>query len=218
MLPHLSCHPDKTDCPVNVYFVIDTSESIALQTIPIQSLVDHIKDFVPEFITKLEDELYQNQVSITWQFGGLHFSDVVEFYSEFTNSKSTYLGRLRGINYIGRGTFTDCALSNMTEHILSRGPRGVNYAIVITDGHVTGSPCGGMKAQAERARDAGIKLFAIAPSQNIYEQGLREIANTPYELYRNNYATTKKDSIEVDHDTIDRIIQVMVRIGIFLFR
>ncbi|XP_015271201.1 PREDICTED: collagen alpha-2(VI) chain [Gekko japonicus] len=200
---------DKTDCPINVYFVVDTSESVALQTMPIQSLVDHIKQFIPEFITRLENELYQSQVSITWQFGGLHFSDVVKIYSEFTNDKRRYLTQLENIQYIGRGTFTDCAISNMTEQILTKAAQGVNYAVVITDGHVTGSPCGGMKMQAERARDAGIKLFAVAPSQNIYETGLREIANSPHELYRNNYATTKKDSIEVDTDTIDRIIQVM---------
>ncbi|XP_067326106.1 collagen alpha-2(VI) chain isoform X1 [Anolis sagrei] len=201
---------DKTDCPVRVYFVIDTSESIALQTVPIQSLVDHIKRFVPEFITRLENELYQNQVSITWQFAGLHFSDVVIFYSDFTNSKEIYLDKLKNIQYIGRGTFTDCALSNMTAQILANTSPGVtNYAVVITDGHVTGSPCGGMKHQAERAREAGIKLFAVAPSQNIYEQGLREIASSPHELYRNNYATTKKHTIEVDTETIDRIIQVM---------
>ncbi|XP_074858233.1 collagen alpha-2(VI) chain isoform X2 [Carettochelys insculpta] len=206
--PSAPC-PEKLDCPINVYFVIDTSESVALQTVPIQSLVDHMKQFIPVFIGKLEAEVYQNQVSITWNFGGLHFSDLVEVYSPFTNSKDVYLTRLNGIQYIGRGTFTDCALSNMTAQIQSQGALGINFAVVITDGHVTGSPCGGMKMQAERARDAGIKLFAVAPSQNVFEQGLREIANLPHELYRNNYATTKAGAIEVDENTIDRIIQVM---------
>uniref|UniRef100_A0A8D0HJ20 Collagen type VI alpha 2 chain n=1 Tax=Sphenodon punctatus TaxID=8508 RepID=A0A8D0HJ20_SPHPU len=206
---NLCPHTDKTDCPINVYFVIDTSESIALQTMPIQSLVDHMKEFIPRFISKLEDEAYQNQVSITWQLGGLHFSDVVEIFSPITSSRDTYINKLKGISYIGRGTFTDCAISNMTEQILSQAARGVNYAVVITDGHVTGSPCGGIKLQAERAQVNGIKLFAVAPSQKIHEQGLREIANLPHELYRNNYATTKKDAIEVDDETIDKIIQVM---------
>ncbi|TFJ98675.1 Collagen alpha-2(VI) chain [Platysternon megacephalum] len=207
--PRPAACPEKTDCPINVYFVIDTSESIALQTVPIQSLVDHIKQFIPVFINKLETEVYQNQVSITWNFGGLHFSDVVKIYSALTNSKDMYITNLNSIKYIGRGTFTDCAISNMTDQILNHAVPAVNFAVVITDGHVTGSPCGGMKMQAEKARDAGIKLFAVAPSQNIFEQGLREIANLPHELYRNNYATTKRDAIEVDENTIDRIIQVM---------
>uniref|UniRef100_A0A663MA71 Collagen alpha-2(VI) chain n=1 Tax=Athene cunicularia TaxID=194338 RepID=A0A663MA71_ATHCN len=199
------------NCPINVYFIIDTSESVALQTVPIQSLVDQIKRFIPVFIDKLENELYQNQVYITWQFGGLHYSDVVEIYSPLTSSKDIYLPRLSAINYLGRGTFTDCAISNMTEQIQTQMASGVNFAIVITDGHVTGSPCGGMKVQAERARDMGIKLFAVAPSENVYEQGLREIANLPHELYRNNYAITQKDTLDIDVNTIDRIIQAMVR-------
>ncbi|NXE27925.1 CO6A2 protein, partial [Ardeotis kori] len=200
---------EKRNCPINVYFIIDTSESVALQTVPIQSLVDQIKRFIPVFIDKLESELYQNQVYITWQFGGLHYSDVVEVYSPLTSSKDIYLPRLSAINYLGRGTFTDCAISNMTEQIQTQMASGVNFAIVITDGHVTGSPCGGMKMQAERARDMGIKLFAVAPSENVYEQGLREIANLPHELYRNNYAITQKDTLDIDVNTIDRIIQAM---------
>ncbi|OWK50575.1 Collagen alpha-2(VI) chain [Lonchura striata] len=200
---------EKRNCPINVYFIIDTSESVALQTVPIQSLVDQIKRFIPMFIDKLESELYQNQVYITWQFGGLHYSDVVEIYSPLTSSKDIYLPRLSAINYLGRGTFTDCAISNMTQQIQTQMANGVNFAVVITDGHVTGSPCGGMKMQAERARDMGIKLFAVAPSEKVYEQGLREIANLPHELYRNNYAITQRDTLEIDVNTIDRIIQAM---------
>ncbi|RLV92746.1 hypothetical protein DV515_00013662 [Chloebia gouldiae] len=200
---------EKRNCPINVYFIIDTSESVALQTVPIQSLVDQIKRFIPMFIDKLESELYQNQVYITWQFGGLHYSDVVEIYSPLTSSKDIYLPRLSAINYLGRGTFTDCAISNMTQQIQTQMANGVNFAVVITDGHVTGSPCGGMKMQAERARDMGIKLFAVAPSEKVYEQGLREIANLPHELYRNNYAITQRNTLKIDVNTIDRIIQAM---------
>ncbi|XP_075790236.1 collagen alpha-2(VI) chain isoform X1 [Pelodiscus sinensis] len=201
--------PEKTDCPINVYFIMDTSESIALQTVPIQSLVDHMKQFIQAFISKLESEVYLNQITITWNFAGLHFSDVVEIYSPWTNSKDLYLRRLNAVNYIGRGTFTDCAIANMTQQVMAQGAKGINFAVVLTDGHVTGSPCGGMKMQADEARKAGIKLFAVAPSQNFFEQGLLDIANMPSELYRNHYATTKRGAIEVDEDTIDRIIQVM---------
>ncbi|OXB75896.1 UNVERIFIED_CONTAM: hypothetical protein H355_008540 [Colinus virginianus] len=206
--PVTSC-TEKTDCPISVYFVIDTSESIALQTVPIQSLVDQIKQFIPRFIEKLENEVYQNQVSITWMFGGLHYSDVVEIYSPLTRSKDTYLTKLRAINYLGRGTFTDCAISNMTQQFQSQTARDVKFAVVITDGHVTGSPCGGMKMQAERARDMGIKLFAVAPSEDVYEQGLREIASPPHDLYRSNYTITPKDALHIDENTIERIIKAM---------
>uniref|UniRef100_A0A8C3GDJ5 Collagen alpha-2(VI) chain n=1 Tax=Cairina moschata TaxID=8855 RepID=A0A8C3GDJ5_CAIMO len=206
--PVASC-TEKTDCPISVYFIIDTSESIALQTVPIQSLVEQIKQFIPQFIEKLENEVYQNQVSITWMFGGLHYSDVVEIYSPLTRSKDTYLSKLAAIQYLGRGTFTDCAISNMTQQFQSQTARDVKFAVVITDGHVTGSPCGGMKMQAERARDMGIKLFVVAPSEDVYEHGLREIASPPHDLYRSNYSITQKNALTIDENTIERIIKAM---------
>ncbi|XP_032045490.1 collagen alpha-2(VI) chain isoform X1 [Aythya fuligula] len=206
--PVASC-TEKTDCPISVYFIIDTSESIALQTVPIQSLVEQIKQFIPQFIEKLENEVYQNQVSITWMFGGLHYSDVVEIYSPLTRSKDTYLTKLAAIQYLGRGTFTDCAISNMTQQFQTQTARDVKFAVVITDGHVTGSPCGGMKMQAERARDMGIKLFVVAPSEDVYEHGLREIASPPHDLYRSNYSITQKNALTIDENTIERIIKAM---------
>ncbi|XP_053326429.1 collagen alpha-2(VI) chain isoform X2 [Spea bombifrons] len=205
----VSC-TDKTNCPINVYFIIDTSESIILQTAPIQSLLDHMKRFIPIFLGKLESEAYLDQVMLSWQYGGLHYSDEVQIYSPLTTNKNDYIANLRKVQYIGRGTFTDCAISNMTAQIQAQGGDAINFAVVITDGHVTGSPCGGMKMQAERARDAGIKLFSVAASRDVYESGLREIANLPHELFRNKYSvTTAADQTEINEETINKIIQVM---------
>ncbi|KAM4626623.1 collagen alpha-2(VI) chain isoform 2-T2 [Discoglossus pictus] len=202
---------DKIKCPINLYFIIDTSESIILQTAPIQSLLDHMKEFIPKFIQKLEDAAYLDQVALSWQFGGLHYSDEVIEYSPFTTNKNEYISNLQKVQYIGRGTFTDCAISNMTAKIQTIGEGAINFAVVITDGHVTGNPCGGMKMQAEQAsRNAGIKLFSVAASHDVYESGLREIASLPHELFRNQYSVTRPDDQTViDERTIDKIIQVM---------
>ncbi|MGH0118878.1 UNVERIFIED_CONTAM: hypothetical protein FKN15_001225 [Acipenser sinensis] len=200
-------------CPINVYFTIDTSESIALQFLPPGGLVDRIKSFSELFVKKLQEEMYKDHITITWEFGGLHFSDRVEIYSQITSNTNEYIQRLRSIKYLGRGTFTDCALSNMTSQVVAQASpdNRVRFAVVITDGHVTGSPCGGMKSRAESARDAGIRLFAVSPSTNKYESGLREIANSPAELYRNNYQATRTTG-EIHVETIDRIIKVMVSV------
>lgn len=209
---------DKAKCPINVYFIIDTSESIILQTAPIQSLLDHMKKFIPAFLAKLENEAYLDQVYMNWQYGGLHYSDEVQIYSPLTTDKNDYISKLRGVQYIGRGTFTDCAISNMTAQIkaqtqaqmLPGGREAVNFAVVITDGHVTGNPCGGVKTQADKAQLAGIKLFSVAASRDVYESGLREIANMPHELFRNAYSVTDPaDQTQIDERTIDKIIQVM---------
>lgn len=178
---------------------------------PTDSLLYHMQQFVPQFISQLQDELYLGQVALSWRYGGLHFSDLVEVFSPPGSDRASFTKGLQSIRSFRRGTFTDCALANMTQQIRQHRTNGaVNFAVVITDGHVTGSPCGGIKMQAERAREEGIRLFAVAPNRNLNEQGLREIASTPHELYRSNYATMLPESTEIDQDTINRIIKVMV--------
>uniref|UniRef100_A0A8C5XG40 Collagen alpha-2(VI) chain n=1 Tax=Microcebus murinus TaxID=30608 RepID=A0A8C5XG40_MICMU len=203
-----SC-PEKADCPINVYFVLDTSESVAMQP-PTDGLLYHMQQFVPQFISQLQDEVYLGQVALSWRYGGLHFSDQVEVFSPPGSDRASFTRSLQGIRSFRRGTFTDCALANMTQQVRRQGGRGaVHFAVVITDGHVTGSPCGGVKLQAERAREEGIRLFAVAPNRNAKEQGLRDIASAPLELYRSDYATMRPGSTDIDQDTINRIVRVM---------
>uniref|UniRef100_A0A669BGL6 Collagen alpha-2(VI) chain n=1 Tax=Oreochromis niloticus TaxID=8128 RepID=A0A669BGL6_ORENI len=117
------------------------------------------------------------------------------------------------INYLGKGTYTDCALRAMATEIQSSPsyPKALRFAVVITDGHVTGNPCGGIKVAAEEARDKGIHIFAVAASNNIEEPGLRDIASSPVSLYRNEYAAVKfsQNRVTIDTPTIDRIIKTM---------
>ncbi|GCB67260.1 collagen alpha-2(VI) chain isoform X1 [Scyliorhinus torazame] len=205
----------KQECPVTVYFVLDTSESVALQTRIQGDLVSNIKSFTRDFVSKVVNGAFKNKVKIVWEFGGLHFSDRREEFSRITSSKADFLNALDNIEYIGRGTFTDCALRDMTDNIKqqARHDTRIHFAIVITDGHVTGSPCGGIQAMAERARDAGIKVFAVSTDDLTnslqYEQGLKTIANFPHELYRNAYTATSAIDRALPITTMDRIIQVM---------
>uniref|UniRef100_A0A7N8Y2Y7 Collagen alpha-2(VI) chain n=1 Tax=Mastacembelus armatus TaxID=205130 RepID=A0A7N8Y2Y7_9TELE len=163
--------PEKNDCPIDVYFTIDTSETIALQEPPPGSLVESIK-VAP---------VYLGAVQITWNVGGLHFSQEQEIFSVITVCHICHcLQGVRNIRYLGKGTYIDCALANMTQEMLrSPSQRALRFAVVITDGHVTGNPCGGIKVAAEKARDEHIRIFAVAASKNIEETGLREIANSP---------------------------------------
>ncbi len=91
-------------------------------------------------------------------------------------------------------------------------PKALRFAVVITDGHVTGNPCGGIKVAAERARDEGIRMFVVAASKNVEETGLREIANSPATVYRRDFmAVDLSQGRAIIHtETIDRIIKTMV--------
>ncbi|XP_055359803.1 collagen alpha-2(VI) chain isoform X2 [Betta splendens] len=203
--------PEK-DCPINVYFTIDTSETIALQEPPPGSLVNSIKTFTVEFANRLEDAELKDGVKINWNIGGLHFSQTKEVFSQI-GPKAKFIQGVRNIRYLGKGTYIDCALSNMT-HEMKQIPsetRGLRFAVVITDGHVTGNICGGIKVTAERARDEGIRIFVVAASKNVDEIGLKEIANSPSTVYRSDFMAVdlSQGRAEIQYDTIDRIIKTM---------
>uniref|UniRef100_A0A671S0M6 Collagen alpha-2(VI) chain n=1 Tax=Sinocyclocheilus anshuiensis TaxID=1608454 RepID=A0A671S0M6_9TELE len=208
-----SVSSEPTECPIDLYFVIDTSETIALQENPPGSLVNSIKDFTTAFAGKLKDVNYKGLVQISWSVGGLHFSQRQEIISTIT-SKDVFIERLKPITYLGKGTYIDCAITNMTQQLVRSPskPNATRFAVVITDGHVTGNPCGGIKVAAERARDEFIKIFAVASSRNLEETGLREIANSPAGVYRNKYMAVDLTGVRpvIVTSTIDRIYDTMV--------
>lgn len=213
--------PEVQECPINLYFVIDTSETIALQEPPPGSLVDSVTNFTKKFVEKLQDQEYKGKVKITWSVGGLHFSMKQEIISGLT-TKDGFINKLKQIQYLGKGTFIDCALNRMSEEIMISSDPTPNiktqrFAVVITDGHVTGSRCKGIKVAAERARDMGIKIFSIASSDKMEKIGLREIANSPAEVYRNDYMAVdlSKGRPELLTHHIDRIYNTMVMSCIF---
>uniref|UniRef100_A0A672I519 Collagen type VI alpha 2 chain n=1 Tax=Salarias fasciatus TaxID=181472 RepID=A0A672I519_SALFA len=203
----------QNECPIDLYFTIDTSETIALQEPPPGALVNSIKEFTEQFVQRLNDEEIRGLVRIRWNIGGLHFSQTQEVFSRMA-SKSEFITGLRGINYLGKGTYIDCALKAMTEEMLRSPsyPSALRFAVVITDGHVTGNPCGGIKVAAEEARDKGIRMFVVAASENIEETGLREIANSPVTVYRREFKAVdlRQGRVPViDTVTIDRIIKTI---------
>lgn len=196
-----------------MYFTIDTSETIALQETPPGSLVESIREFTKIFAQRLVDEEYRGQIHISWSVGGLHFSQKQVVFSQFT-SKENFIRNLASIRYLGKGTHIDCALKNMTHHITQpyRDTKAVLFSVVITDGHVTGNPCSGIKMMAEKARDRGIQIFSVAASRMIDEFGMREIASSPHELFRDDYIAVEivGGKPRLSTESIDRIIKAMV--------
>ncbi|XP_034558595.1 collagen alpha-2(VI) chain [Notolabrus celidotus] len=210
----------KNECPIDIFFTIDTSETIALQEPPPGSLVDSIKEFVKKFVKRLEAAEYRGAVMINWNVGGLHFSQTqVEISSigtkeNFLSNVETKLGRDK---YLGKGTYIDCALTNMTQMMMRSptSPPVVRFAVVITDGHVTGNPCGGIKVAAEKARDEGIRLFAVAATKSLEETGMKEIANSPASVYRDEFLAVDLTGgrAVIQDRTIDRIIKTMQHVA-----
>lgn len=65
---------------------------------------------------------------------------------------------------------------------------------------------------AERARDEGIRLFSVAATKNLEETGMKEIANSPAALYRDEFLAVDLSGgrAAVQDRTINRIIKTMV--------
>ena len=122
---------------------------------------------------------------------------------------------VENISYLGKGTYIDCALTNMTQKmLLSRShPMALQFAVIITDGHVTGNPCGGIKVAAERAREESIRIFSVATTRDVDETGLREIASSPATVYRRDFIAVdlSRGRADIHTETIDHIIETMVR-------
>lgn len=130
-------------------------------------------------------------------------------------STCAFFQSLLKIRYLGKGTYIDCALKAMTNQMVQApsSSSALRFAVVITDGHVTGNPCGGIKMSAEEARDKGIRVFVVASSSaNIEETGLSEIANSPASVFRDDFlAVNLTEGRPVIHNkTMDRIIKTMV--------
>ncbi|XP_078795797.1 collagen alpha-2(VI) chain isoform X2 [Oryzias latipes] len=164
------------------------------------------------FAQQLATEKYMGQIQIIWSIGGLHFSQTQVTFSDIT-TRENFIRNLVRIKYLGKGTYIDCALKNMTyqmTHYFAKKD-AVLFTVIITDGHVTGSPCGGIKMMADKARDQGIHVFSVAASRNIDEIGMREIAGSPTELYRDDYIVMEivDGRAKLSTKSIDRIIKVM---------
>ncbi|XP_078143859.1 collagen alpha-2(VI) chain isoform X1 [Centroberyx gerrardi] len=204
------------ECPINVYFTIDTSETIAMQEPPPGSLVESIKLFTERFAERLEDKEYRGVVQIRWAIGGLHFSQRREVFAPI-GGKDAFISAVKGIRYLGKGTHIDCALVDMTKEMLRApsDPKALRFAVVITDGHVTASPCFGIKVAAERAREEDIRMFVVAASKNVDETGLREIASSPASVYRRDFLAVdlSQGRAVIQDDTIDRIINSMIHMA-----
>ncbi|KAF1382460.1 hypothetical protein PFLUV_G00144010 [Perca fluviatilis] len=206
------CKNGIIDCPIRLFFTLDTSETIALQESPPGSLVQKIKEFTKMFAQRLNEEEYRGQIKISWSLGGLNFSETQHIFSPFT-TKENFIRNLNLVEYEGKGTHTDCAIRRMTQHMTQHysGVKAALFSVVITDGHVTAEPCGGIKAMAEKAREKDIQIFSVAASRSIDELGMKDLASSPSEMYRDDYIAVDivEGRPEIKTESIDRIIQAM---------
>uniref|UniRef100_A0A669D6Y3 Collagen type VI alpha 1 chain n=1 Tax=Oreochromis niloticus TaxID=8128 RepID=A0A669D6Y3_ORENI len=203
-----------TTCPVDLFFVLDTSESVALRRTPDSFYIDQIKNFAKDFIDQLKDMRHQCDRILTWNSGALHYSDEVKLVKELSDmntERNALKTAIDNIAYIGKGTYTDCAIKRGLAELLIGGSHyhENKYLVVVTDGHpITGykEPCGGVQEAANEAKLHGVKVFAVAISPDQEEARLSLIATD--RNYRQNF-TAADDLRTSKMATIETIINMI---------
>ncbi|XP_075954240.1 collagen alpha-1(VI) chain [Anarhichas minor] len=201
------------DCPVDLFFVLDTSESVALRQKPPNFYIDQITEFTNHFINELKEMRHRCDRTLTWNSGALHYSDEVKLVRELSDMRTdreALKADIKAISYIGKGTYTDCAIKAGLGQLLIGGSHyhENKYIVVVTDGHpLTGykEPCGGVQEAANEARQHGVKVFAVAVTPDQQETRLSVIATSP--AYRQNFTATA--AIATKMDTIRTIIDMI---------
>uniref|UniRef100_A0A3Q3WJI0 VWFA domain-containing protein n=1 Tax=Mola mola TaxID=94237 RepID=A0A3Q3WJI0_MOLML len=204
------------DCPVDLYFVLDTSESVALRGGPPSNYIGQIKSFTNTFIDELRNTRHRCDRILTWNVGALHYSDevvIVRNLSSLATYRQALKSDIQAIDYIGKGTHTDCAIKRgLAElHIAGSYYQENKFIVVVTDGHpITGykEPCGGVQEAANEAKQQGVKVFAVAISPG-QDNRLSLIATD--QNYRQNF-TAADNGRSSQTGTIQTIIEMIVRI------
>uniref|UniRef100_A0AAZ3NW04 VWFA domain-containing protein n=1 Tax=Oncorhynchus tshawytscha TaxID=74940 RepID=A0AAZ3NW04_ONCTS len=205
-------------CPVDLFFVLDTSESVALRAKPPNFYIDQIKSFTERFIMELKEMRHPCDRSLTWNSGALHYSDeiiLVRQLSDIATERQALISDIKGISYIGKGTHTDCAIKRGIAELLIGGShyQENKYIVVVTDGHpLTGykEPCGGLQEAANEARHHGVKVFSVAISPDQEDTRLSVIATD--QNYRQNF-TAADNSRSTQLQTIRSIIDMIGETG-----
>ncbi|XP_016327918.1 collagen alpha-1(VI) chain-like [Sinocyclocheilus anshuiensis] len=202
------------ECPVDLFFVLDTSESVALRAKPPEFYINQIKAFTKLFIDQLINLPQPCDRNVTWNSGALHYSDDTELVMGLVDLNTRRLdlkAAIDKIKYIGKGTYTDCAIKEGISELLRTGSHyhENKYIVVVTDGHpVTGykEPCGGIQEAANEARQHAIKVFAVAISPDQEDTRLSVIATDAN--YRQNF-TAADNSRSTQMSTISTIIDLI---------
>uniref|UniRef100_A0A3Q3QMB1 Collagen alpha-1(XXVIII) chain n=1 Tax=Monopterus albus TaxID=43700 RepID=A0A3Q3QMB1_MONAL len=173
------------DCTLELAFLIDSSES---------AKDNHAqeKHFVSDLIDRLQDMRLQTGQGLSFRAALLQYSSHVIIEQTFKQWRGAndFKGRIAPIAYIGHGTYTTYAITNLTRIYLEESdPSSIKVAILLFDGISHPRNPDVFSAVAD-AKNQGVRFFTIGITPEANEPTnvaqLRLIANSPASRYLHN--------------------------------
>ncbi|XP_029307094.1 collagen, type XXVIII, alpha 1b [Cottoperca gobio] len=169
-------------CSLEVAFILDSSESAKI------FLFEKQKAFVLSFSTHLS-MLQVAGWTLKMRMAALQYSSSVSVEHRFSGWKDldSFHSQVSTMNYIGHGTYTTYAITNVSQLLVQETPTdSVRVAVLMTDG-VDHPRNPDVIAAAAEAKGHGTKFFAVGLSdigqQSNNNAKLRAIASTPTQQF-----------------------------------
>uniref|UniRef100_A0A672TVW4 VWFA domain-containing protein n=1 Tax=Strigops habroptila TaxID=2489341 RepID=A0A672TVW4_STRHB len=119
------------DCILEISFLLDSSESAKDYNHQQQ------KKFVLETVDRMKSLQLSSGHTLSWRMALLQYSSTVFIEQTFHDWKGpeAFKSHLAPITYIGHGTYTTYAITNLTQLYMTEGtPGSVKVAVLFTDG------------------------------------------------------------------------------------
>lgn len=192
--------PDE-DCILEMAFLLDSSESAK------EYNHNQEKKFVLQMVEKLKGIQLESRRAFSWRMALLQYSSTVLIEQTFRDWRGpdNFKDRIAPISYIGHGTFTSYAITNLTQLYMNEGThKSVKVAILLTDG-VDHPRNPDIFAATTNAKQHDIKLFTVGMTSVA-----RETANAAKLRLLASVPSTRFVSHLQEADMVDKILKEVV--------
>ncbi|XP_027430730.1 collagen alpha-1(XXVIII) chain isoform X3 [Zalophus californianus] len=169
------CGPKCKETPLELLFVIDSSESVGPENFEIiKSLVKTLSDQVALDLT-------------TARIGIINYSHKVEKVAHLTqfSNKDDFKLAVDNMQYLGEGTYTASALHEANHMFEAARPGVKKVALVITDGQTDTRDAKNLTEVVKKASDINVEIFVIGvvkkndPNFEMFHKEMNLIATDP---------------------------------------
>ncbi|KAL6034753.1 hypothetical protein STEG23_012365, partial [Scotinomys teguina] len=186
------CGPKCKETPLELVFVIDSSESVGPENFQI------IQNFVKTLADRVALDL------ATARIGIINYSHKVEKLASLKqfSSKDDFKLVVDSMQYLGEGTYTATALQAANDMFKEARPGVKKVALVVTDGQTDSRDKKKLADVVKDANDSNVERFVIGvvkkddPNFEIFYQEMNLIATDPEHVYQFDDFFTLQDTLK----------------------